>query len=135
MAPNPVIHFELPAKDRERSAKFYEKAFNWKMIRTGEEMGNYIMVQTGDTDEKGMIKKPGMINGGIYEPTKDMGPQHPSVVLNVHDIDAHMKIIKDAGGKILGEPMDIPGVGRFVAFEDTEGNRLSILQPLPMDQR
>ncbi len=27
------------------------------------------------------------------------------------------------------EPMEIPGVGRYVAFRDTEGNRASLLQP------
>ena len=31
----------------------------------------------------------------------------------------------------LGEPADIPGVGRYVAFTDTEGNRVSMLQPVP----
>ena len=30
----------------------------------------------------------------------------------------------------LGEPMAIPGVGDYVSFLDTEGNRLSILQPV-----
>jgi predicted enzyme related to lactoylglutathione lyase len=35
-----------------------------------------------------------------------------------------------AGGKILGEPMDIPGVGAYVSFTDTEGNRVSLLQPI-----
>ena len=36
-----------------------------------------------------------------------------------------------AGGQVLGEPMDIPTVGAYVAFLDTEGNRSSMLQPLP----
>ena len=40
-------------------------------------------------------------------------------------------LIAKAGGKVLGEPMDIPGIGRDVSFYDTEGNRVSILQPLP----
>jgi len=32
---------------------------------------------------------------------------------------------------VLGEPMDIPGVGKYVSFVDSEGNRVSMLQPLP----
>ncbi|TMH31553.1 MAG: VOC family protein, partial [Betaproteobacteria bacterium] len=36
-----------------------------------------------------------------------------------------------AGGTVLGEPMNIPGVGAYVSFTDTEGNRVSMLQPLP----
>jgi predicted enzyme related to lactoylglutathione lyase len=40
-----------------------------------------------------------------------------------------MKKVEKAGGKVLGEPWDIPGVGLYVAFIDTEGNRVSMLQP------
>jgi len=28
--------------------------------------------------------------------------------------------------------VDIPGVGAYVAFMDTEGNRVSMLEPLPV---
>ena len=34
-----------------------------------------------------------------------------------------------AGGKVLGEPMEIPGYGQYVSFFDTEGNRVSMMQP------
>jgi predicted enzyme related to lactoylglutathione lyase len=40
-----------------------------------------------------------------------------------------MKNVEEAGGKVLGEPLDIPGVGLYVSFIDTEGNRVSMLQP------
>jgi len=40
-----------------------------------------------------------------------------------------MKKIEKAGGKVPGEPMEIPGTGLYVSFIDTEGNRASILQP------
>jgi len=29
---------------------------------------------------------------------------------------------------MLGEPMDIPGIGLYAGFLDTEGNRVSLLQ-------
>ncbi|MFI5449628.1 MAG: VOC family protein [Candidatus Bathyarchaeia archaeon] len=45
------------------------------------------------------------------------------------DIKEHMKKIEAAGGKLSGEPMDIPGVGWFASFFDTEGNRVDIPQP------
>jgi predicted enzyme related to lactoylglutathione lyase len=51
------------------------------------------------------------------------------VVIAVEDIKKHMKKVEKAGGKVLGEPWDIPGVGWYVAFNDTEGNRISMLQP------
>ena len=45
-----------------------------------------------------------------------------------------MRLVTEAGGKVLGEPMTIPGVGQYVSFFDTEGNRMSILQPLPRNR-
>ena len=30
-----------------------------------------------------------------------------------------------------GEPAEIPGVGRYVSFSDTEGNRVSMLEAIP----
>jgi len=41
-----------------------------------------------------------------------------------------MAKVRSAGGTVLGEPMDIPGVGAYVSFIDTEGNRVSMLQPI-----
>ena len=130
---NPVVHFEMPAEDRQRMADFYSKTFGWKMNMMGEEMGNYIVVQTSEAaDEKGTPKMPGMINGGFYTKTKEMPTQYPSVVIAVDDISASIKDIKDNGGTVQGEPMDIPGVGAYVSFIDTEGNKISILQPVAM---
>jgi uncharacterized protein len=47
----------------------------------------------------------------------------------VDDIESAMQRVGKEGGKVLGEPMQIPGVGRYVSFLDTEGNRVSMLQP------
>jgi hypothetical protein len=41
-----------------------------------------------------------------------------------------MKKVKEAGGELLGEPVEIPGVGLYVSSRDTEGNRVAMLQPL-----
>jgi hypothetical protein len=134
---NPVVHFEMPAGDRKRMADFYTKVFGWKTKMLGPEMGKYVVVHTTETDDKGMIKKPGAINGGFYEKTSDMGDMHPSVVIAVDDINESVKKVQAAGGKVLdgqkpGEPDDIPEVGLYVSFIDTEGNRVGMLQPKSM---
>ena len=126
---NPVVHFELPAKDRKRMADFYSGVFGWKAQMLGEEMGNYVTVSTTETDETGRPKTPGSINGGLYPVGPDESNRHPSVVIAVEDILDSIKRVNEAGGKILGEPVQIPGVGKYVSFVDTEGNTLSILQP------
>ena len=127
---NSVVHFELPYDNRERMAAFYESAFGWMMQMLGEEMGNYVLATTTETDENGP-KKPGAINGGFYPKKPDWPAQYPSIVIAVTDIEASIQKVTDAGGKVLGEPMDIPGVGQYVSFTDTEGNRVSMLQPVP----
>jgi predicted enzyme related to lactoylglutathione lyase len=127
---NPVVHFEMPYDDRKRMAKFYEAAFGWQMRMLGEDMGNYVVATTTETNERGP-QKPGAINGGFFQRKPDWPAQHPSVVIAVDDIRRAMQQVSAAGGKVLGEPMEIPGVGQYVSFTDTEGNRVSMLQPIP----
>jgi len=130
---NPVVHFEMPAENRERMKKFYTQAFGWKIQQMGKDFGEYVVVTTTESDEKtGRPKTPGAINGGFFQKTDDEMTHNPSVVIAVDDIKDAMKKIKAAGGKVLGEPMSIPGVGTYVSFLDTEGNRVSAIQPLPM---
>ncbi len=127
---DPVVHFEMPAEDRKRMATFYTKIFGWKTEMLGPEMGDYVIARTTESDEKtGRPKNPGVINGGFFPKSEDKPAQYPSVVIAVEDIKEHMKSVEEAGSKVLGEPMDIPGVGSYVAFIDTEGNRVSMLQP------
>jgi predicted enzyme related to lactoylglutathione lyase len=126
---NPVVHFEMPAEDRKRMADFYTNVFGWQTQMLGPEMGDYVLATTTEVDEKGRPKNPGAINGGFFPKSDDKPAQYPSVVIAVEDIKEHMKKVEKAGGKVLGEPWDIPGVGLYVAFIDTEGNRLSMLQP------
>jgi predicted enzyme related to lactoylglutathione lyase len=126
---NPVVHFEMPAEDRKRMADFYTRVFGWKTQQLGEDMRNYVLATTTDSDEKGP-KKPGAINGGFFQKTDDIPAQYPSVVIAVEDIREHILNVERSGGKVLGEPVDIPGVGLYVSFLDTEANRVSMIQPI-----
>ncbi|EKD93300.1 MAG: hypothetical protein ACD_28C00181G0002 [uncultured bacterium] len=131
---DPVVHFEMPYEDRGRMADFYAKAFGWKAEMLGPEMGEYVVMNTCEKDEQTKFpKKPGMINGGFYKKPEDKLGQCPSVVIAVEDINASLKKLEEAGGKPLGQPMDIPGIGKYASFLDTEGNRVSVIQPNPMN--
>lgn len=130
---NPVVHFEMPAKDNARVSKFYTQVFGWKMVQTGEEFGSYLLANTTETDEKGMVKTPGTINGGFWKSDKN---DPPHIVIAVDDIQESMKDVEAAGGKIIGGASgpgkvdNIPGIGLYISFEDTEGNRVGMLQPI-----
>lgn len=132
---NPVVHFEMPYEDKNRMAKFYQDAFGWKTHIMGDDLGGYVMAQTTETDDKGMIQKPGHINGGFFQ--KNTDHPHPSVVIAVDDIHAAMKKAAAAGATNFkaskpNEPDMIPNVGWYINFTDTEGNLASLLQPTRM---
>lgn len=129
MSKNPVVHFEMPYKDAKRVAEFYKSAFGWDMVQLGKEMGDYITAGTADTDTNRMVKTPGTINGGFYKRGDSEAYQETSVVVSVGDIKQAIGDIKKAGGELLvKEPMEIPGIGLYVSFRDTEGNRVGVLQ-------
>jgi uncharacterized protein len=127
---NPVVHFEMPYDDRARMARFYATAFGWQTQMLGAEMGHYVTAATAETGPDGPLR-PGTINGGFFARKPDWPAQHPSVVIAVDNIQGAMKQVTQAGGQVLGEPMEIPGIGHYVSFMDTENNRVSMLQPFP----
>ena len=127
---DPVVHFEMPYEDASRVTAFYRSAFGWNTETLGAEMGHYVLATTTASGAKGPTT-PGAINGGLFKRSADMPAQVPSVVISVDDIRQSMDKVRQAGGNVLGEPMEIPGVGKYVSFMDPEGNRVSMLQPLP----
>jgi predicted enzyme related to lactoylglutathione lyase len=128
---DPVVHFEMPYDDANRLAKFYQAVFGWKMKNLGEQMGQYMLAGTSQNGADGMPKKPGRINGGFFPRNAD-APNEPSVVVAVEDIGKAMAAVRGSGGSVLGEPMEIPGIGSYVSIRDTEGNRVGVLQPMAM---
>jgi uncharacterized protein len=131
-----VVHFEMPAKDKKRVSDFYSNVFGWQMNQLGEEMGNYLIAGTTEVDENRMPKTPGAINGGFFDYQDKPGFNVPHLVISVDNIEEAIKQVEEAGGKVLGGSKgpetidDIPGIGRYVSFEDTEGNHAGMLQPI-----
>ena len=125
---NAVVHFELPYEDKKRAMKFYESAFDWKLQDLGEEGNDYVLATTAETDAKPGFPA-GAINGGLFPVKPDWPHQYPSIVIGVKDIQEAMQRIQKSGGEVLGEPIEIPGYGSYVSFIDSEGSRLSIIEP------
>ena len=115
---NPIVHFELPAKDKERSKKFYSEVFGWK-LEDYPEM-NYTMVYTSEVDEKYMPKTPGTINGGMMS-TDDNGGTFPVLVISVPDLDEYIKKVEDADCKIIMPRTEVGDMGYYARFVDPEG--------------
>lgn len=124
---NPVVHFEMPAKDKKRTKKFYETVFGWQMTQLGRGMGDYLLAGTTPVDKNMMHLEKGAINGGFFNYGKE--GKIPHIVISVDDLKKSMEKVKKSGGKLLGKPIDIPGIGTFLMFNDTEGNKVGMLQP------
>ena len=59
-------HISINVTDVAKTAQFYEKVFGWQ-LQDIEEM-DYVIARTGETDPKTfMLKKIGIINGGMYK--------------------------------------------------------------------
>jgi len=129
---DPVIHFEMPAKDTSRVQRFYESVFGWKITPLGPEAGGFVLAFTTETDENRVPKKVGAINGGFYERTEP--DQQVRLTILVDDIWEAIEKVKAAGGTVVGGSMnpggpdEMPGVGLFAAFIDTEGNLATLYQ-------
>jgi uncharacterized protein len=124
---DPVVHFEMPAEDRGRMISFYSKVFGWQAKQLGPDMGNFVSVETTES-ENNIPKKSGAINGGFYQKTGDVA-QTTTLTIQVDDLKAYRDEIVKAGGKIAGDIMDMPNIGSFLSFFDTEGNRVNLIQP------
>ena len=116
---NRVTHFEIPAKNPEKISDFYKDVFNWEISKWNGPM-DYWLVMTGDP------KSPG-IDGGIYKP---QGPVSGIVnTVQIDSIEESIEKIKNAGGEIINEVQEIPGVGKMVYAADVEGNYFGIMEP------
>lgn len=114
---NKVVHFEIPADDTARAVDFYKKVFNWR-IDTWEGPVEYHLITAGADDEPG-------INGAI---TRRGENQTTVNTVEVDSVDDYIKKIEEAGGRIVLPKMPVPGVGWMAYFEDTEGNKMGILE-------
>jgi predicted enzyme related to lactoylglutathione lyase len=111
----PVIHWEFWSKDAAKVSDFYAKVFGWK-IQNQPQM-NYHVVDTGG----------GGINGGIMTPDRSgPWPGNMSFYIDVDDLASYRKKITEAGGKIVVEEQEVPGMGSFSLFADPDGRVIGI---------
>lgn len=129
---DPVVHFQMPAKDTTRMSRFYGEAFGWLSEQMGAEMGGYTVVTTTPNGPDGRPATAGAINGGFYPRPEDPAGQAPGIVIAVQDIERSIAAVEQAGGRMAAGAEEIPGVGLFASFFDTEGNRVAMLQPNPL---
>ena len=121
-----VVHFEIPADDLPRAKGFYGSTFGWQLNEM--EGMDYTTVMTSPVDDQQMPTEPGAINGGMMKRAPDT--PSPVVTVNVDSIDDALKKVESAGGSTVKPRQEIPGMGAFAYFKDTEGNVLGLWENL-----
>src|ERR671931_998096 len=109
-------YFMLMAADVPRATSFYTRVFGLKPAFESPEWTE--LTQNGTTVA---------LNGGGPSGERDTG-----LGFYVDDIDAACEAVSAAGGKVATGPEARTGEGIVLAtVVDTEGNRLSIVEPAP----
>ena len=123
--PSHVKHFAVHANDIERARRFYESAFGWAFRPWGPP--NFYLIQTGPDHDRGL-------QGALQERTTPLtgtGVSSYECTIGVENLADTTAKITQAGGKLLSQPYTIEGVGELVFIEDTENNRVGVMQYAP----
>jgi len=130
---NRVVHFEIGAEDPERAIDFYKNSFDWEIKKwegSDSDM-EYWLITTGAKGTPG-------IDGGIYKRTGNAKPATDNrdatnyiCTINIENIDEMINKIKQNGGEIIDDKMEIPKVGTMAYARDTEGNIFGVMQTDP----
>lgn len=117
---------ELTTRDPAAAAKFYSTLFGWgtqTVPMAG--FGNYTLLKrTGVKDEMGEDKNA----GGIMQlPPNAPYPPFWMHYIAVADADATARRLRELGGKVMMDPMDIPDVGKFFPAMDPQGATVAFL--------
>jgi predicted enzyme related to lactoylglutathione lyase len=119
-----VVHFEIPADDAARAKEFYGSIFGWDLQDYEMGEGTYTILQTVPVDEKQVPTEPGAINGGLMKRTSET--PNPVITIQVDGIDDALKKIEAAGGVTVAPRTEIPEMGAFAYFKDSEGNVMGL---------
>ncbi|PSW15535.1 VOC family protein [Photobacterium rosenbergii] len=109
---------ELMTDDPEKAIEFYRQVIGWEVEAMPMEGGTYHVIKAGGEPVGGIMGKP---DG--YENI----PNHWGSYITVEDVDDTVASAKAAGGCIVYEPKDIPGVGRICAISDQDGAIVSVI--------
>lgn len=111
---------DLGTPDIDAAAAFYGGLFGWS-VPEGENAE-----QTGGYRQAMLRGKP--VAGAMPLMQEGQPPAWSSYV-SVEDADATAAKVRDAGGTVLAEPMDVMELGRMAVFADPTGAVFGVWQP------
>lgn len=124
--PNGFIWYELMTSDTDAAKAFYAEVVGWEMEAFGGSM-DYSICKAGDRGVGGVTEIPADARQAGARPAW-LG------YVAVADIDAAAARIEAGGGKIHGDMIDLPEVGRIAMVADPQGAALHLIAPSGEEQ-
>lgn len=129
-----VTHFEIPAKNKQESANFYEAVFGWRIAEVPVQMnggtGSYTTATTTNTDQTTMTPtEPGSINGALVDRNDKI--KAPVVTVTVDSIDNHLDKVEETGGTVIEGKQNIENMGSYAYVSDPSGNVIGLWEDTP----
>jgi predicted enzyme related to lactoylglutathione lyase len=121
MTPGHIGWHELYASDWRSAFDFYSGQFGWEKVDEMDmgPVGKYLLYKAGGADMAGgMMTKPDNVPAPVWQ-----------FYFIVDDIDAAVKRVTGNGGKILMEPMAVPGDAFVIQAMDPQGAVFSVTGP------
>jgi predicted enzyme related to lactoylglutathione lyase len=118
MTPGHVGWHELFANDVGEAFAFYAEKFGWTMAETMDmgPMGVYQIFATGGQPVGGMMRRPENLPQPFW-----------NYYLTVPELDAAIARVEKGGGKIVHEPMEVPGGAWITQCFDPQGAFFSLV--------
>lgn len=116
--PGTVVHFDIPADNPEKLARFYEDLLGWKFQRF--EQMDYWMIMTRDGENA-----PGA-DGGMSR--RSEMASSPINYYGVESIDEALDKLTKIGGTVKAPKMAIPNIGWMAHCVDPDGNLFGLFQ-------
>lgn len=108
-----ITHLELYANDLQTSAKFYSDLFGWT---TNPHDAGYLFWED-----------PTGLSGGFTTAGAPVTNPAATFYISVDDIPAMLARIRNAGGVVIREKMEIgSGHGYYALFRDPAGNNIGL---------
>lgn len=119
-----VGHFAIECDDVERAKAFYEAVFGWTIKPWGPP--NYYHITTGTADRPGIL-------GDLRERRHKLADGAPGssgyiCTINIGSMTDVLAAVEANGGRIHSPPYHIEGVGDVAYVEDSEKNRVGVIQ-------
>ena len=114
---NPVVHFEIGCRDKDRAAEFYTAMFDWET----QPAGPATLIDTG-------------AGSGINGHFTSLGHEPHNYInfyIQVDELGPYLERVVSLGGSVAVPAIPLPDGRSFAWITDPDGNTVGLITPMP----